>query len=143
MKKKLLFVCTGNSCRSIIAEALMKKMLNEKGRNDIEIISAGTSAVNGFKPVKETVDVMKECEVDISEYFSKQITKEMICNSDLIFAMSEVHKNEILRILPSAGDKVRLIKEEGIKDPMGSSLDVYRDCVKEIKESLYRIMEEL
>ena len=115
-----MFVCTGNSCRSIIAEALMKKMLKEKGRDDIEVISSGTSTINGLRPTYETIEALKEEEINAENCLSKQITKEMIEESDLIFVMTETHKNYIAGMLSFSMDKVRLIREGGIMDPIGS-----------------------
>ena len=121
----------------------MRKLLNNNKRRDIEVMSAGTSAVYGLKPTRETVEVMKEEGIDVSEYFSKPLTKELIDKSDLIFVMSETHRNKIIDISASASDKVRIISENGIQDPIGSNMDVYRACVKDIKKSLHGIMEEL
>lgn len=148
--KSILFICTGNSCRSAMAEGLLRKRLYELGRNDIEIYSAGMMAINGFSPPKETIEVMKEKNVDVSTFKTKNVTPDMIKKTGLIFVMEPMHKEKILKIVPAAAKKTFLLKEYGfppnmylkdfsVQDPIGKPIEDYRACRDEIIKELERI----
>lgn len=151
--KSILFVCTGNSCRSVMAEGLMKKYLKESGRTDIEIASAGIGAMNGFPPTDETVEVMKEEGIDISGSRSKLITRDMVDKADLVLTMEDMHKKEIIRRAPESASKIHLLKEFGsdpkntknsdndIEDPIGMPVGIYRECLSQIKKEIERIVK--
>jgi len=109
----VLFVCTGNSCRSVMAEGIMRKRLYELGKNDIEVSSAGTMAINGLQPTEETIKVMEESGVDVSEFKSKGMTADMAKRFDLILAMEPMHKEAILKMAPNAASRTFLLKEYG------------------------------
>jgi len=151
----VLFVCTGNSCRSIMAEGLLKKRLKELGKTHIQVHSAGTRAMDGLSPVDNTISVMSEAGVDVSDYKSTDLTNDMIRNSDLILVMEPTHKIEVLRRVPEASSKTYLLREFGKKnresdygsheviDPIGKSLEEYRFCLLSIKQEVERIAELL
>ena len=149
--KSILLVCTGNSCRSVMAEGLFKKYLKEIGKGDIEVASAGIMALDEFSPTGETIEVMKGEGVDVSGYRSKRLTADLINKSDLILAMEGVHRAFVLRIDPMAEPKVHLLKKygaddkrkypegDGVPDPIGKPLDFYRLSLEIIKEETKRI----
>ena len=148
--KSVLFVCTGNSCRSIMAEGLLKKYLKELGKDHIEVHSAGIMPMGGSPPTHETVEVMNEEGVDVSGFRSKYLTIEMIRKADLILAMETFHKNEVLNRVPEAIHKTFLLKEFentvdknparlGIKDPIGKPIEDYRHAFVAIKKEIERI----
>jgi len=153
--RSVLFVCTGNSCRSIMAEALLRKRLKELGKDYVDIRSAGIRALSGMAPTENTVTVMKEEGVDVSGLKSKDITNDMIRNSDLILVMERLHKVEILRRVPEASSKTYLIKEFGkaggidyseetaIDDPIGKAAEDYRKTLNILKKEIERIAESL
>ncbi len=146
--KSILVVCTGNSCRSVMAEGFLKKMLND--RKDISVSSCGISAVNGITPTQETVDVMKESDIDVSGHRSCYLTDEIVKNTDLILAMTGTHKDSILSRLPDAKDKIYLLgsfddkeKEQNIADPIGMPIDFYKSTRDSIKKSLEQFIKLL
>ena len=153
--KSILMVCTGNSCRSVMAEGLFKKYLKEAGKEDIEVTSAGVMTVDGFPPTDKTIDVMKSEGVDVSGYRSKRLTADLIGRSDLILAMEDTHKYFVIRLNPMVEDKVHILKKyglddtlkhskgDGVPDPIGRSIEFYRSSLEIIKKEAKRIVELL
>ncbi len=151
--KSILFVCTGNSCRSVMAEGLLKKYLSDKNDKKIKVSSCGTLGFTGNPPTINTIDVLKAVGVDMTTHKSSALTKDLINASDLILAMEPIHKEEVLRLAPQADGKVYLLKEyvkkKGeredflIPDPIGRPLEVYERILSEIKGAVERLMETL
>lgn len=153
--KKVLFVCTGNSCRSVMAEALLKKYLKGSGKNQIDVRSAGTRALSGFPPTEETLEVLKEEGIELSDFKSTSLTDQMLKDADLILAMEDLHKDEILRRMPTASPKIHLLKEYGrvgekyhdegigIPDPIGRPKEFYDYVMNLIKKEVGRIAKIL
>lgn len=147
MSKSVLFVCTGNTCRSVMAEGLLRKLL--EGKPQVEVVSAGTSVYDGKKAADNTVSVMKEEGIDVSNHLTRQLTDDIINKSDLIFAMEERHKDYIIRRVPKAADKAYLLRifakpdapgiEVNIPDPIGMDISYYRHIRDLIKECVVRV----
>ncbi|MCM8757498.1 MAG: L-threonylcarbamoyladenylate synthase [Candidatus Omnitrophica bacterium] len=151
-KKIVLFVCTGNSCRSVMAEGLLKKKLFKLGRTDIEVISAGIAMVDGLKPTPETLELLNREGIDFSGYVSKRVSPLMIKKSDLIFVMESLHEKRLKELVPDIKNNLFLLKEFAkieetgsldIADPIGKPFLEYEKTFYLIKEAIERIVNIL
>lgn len=149
-KYTILFVCTGNTCRSPMAQAALQVLLQKQRPNKFRVISAGISTAAGYPATRFANDAVKVWKGDLSNHESQQLSPSLIEEADLILAMAPEHYKEILRMVPSALDKVYLFKNfpdsapvgDGVDDPIGQSLDRYNETFLEIAEYLGQNLEE-
>ena len=152
--KHILFVCTGNSCRSVMSEYLLRHLLQREGMNAIHVESAGAFAIEGMGPTRETQRVLQDVGIDCVAHRARALTREMIERAELILVMEQFHLDEVLQRLPSASNKVHLLKPYGlaphevigynnIPDPIGKPLEVYEVCFAQIRDALNRLAGSL
>jgi len=141
--KSVLFVCTGNICRSPIAEGLFRRLLGN--RKDIEIASAGVHAVRGQPPSLYAVEVCEQDGVDIRNLRSQPLTAALVDQATHIFAMTGAHVETIHMLFPHGAEKTFLLREfeepgatvwRDVPDPIGLGRDVYEVCARTIKNAL-------
>jgi protein-tyrosine-phosphatase len=113
--KRVLFVCTGNTCRSPMAEAILREKA-VKGGFRLEVRSAGISAMNGASPSDAALQVMKEKGIDHSSHRSRALCEEWVDWADLILTMTPAHKQMLIRYYPEAVDKSHTLKEYTLGD---------------------------
>lgn len=148
-KGDILFVCTGNTCRSVMAEALLKKLWPEEESDRVKIHSAGIAAFHGSLPGKMTLEVLREKGINASSYRSARSEGAALKTADLILVMEKDHRERILHLYPPTRGKVFLLKEfatgskEEISDPMGGSYQSYEECLREIEENIKGIIKKL
>ncbi|WZL79609.1 low molecular weight protein arginine phosphatase [Eubacteriales bacterium mix99] len=144
----ILFVCTGNTCRSAMAEEMFRTMLNRKGMTGFYIRSAGIAALPGEKASPPAVAVLKEAGMDLSGHRSGPLNEKLLGEADVILAMTEGNKAAVLSRYPSVRERIHTLKEyagtpgRDIPDPYGQSADVYRRTGEEIRHALEKIIEK-
>lgn len=135
-----------------MAKGIFQKMLEEQGKKDIELRSAGTAAPEGMKPPQEVEQVMKEERVDISGHQATSLNRDLINEANLILVMEKHQRHRILEICPEAGQKMFLLKEFSpdqqekfldIPDPIGKPLETYQEIFREIKGCLQEFMKKI
>ncbi|MCJ7813001.1 hypothetical protein MUP95_06770, partial [bacterium] len=109
----ILFVCTGNSCRSPMAEWILKDLLNRYGIENVSVGSAGMMTPQDRQSTNDAMMVMVERGIDISSHRSRTLTKRMVEEANLILVMEKVHRFFVEDMVPSAKEKVFLLKEYG------------------------------
>lgn len=148
----ILCVCTGNICRSPMAEGLIKKLVAREGlEGAYEISSAGTRAVEQSPAVNEVVNMAKDIGVDLSQHIARQLTNELAEEADIILVMEESHRLALIGMDPKFSNKTHLLTAfnpnipdaSGIDDPIGGPPFHYRDCIGKIFESLNWFIKEL
>ncbi len=147
----IMFVCTGNTCRSPMAEGWGKKIISEYigckeselEKFNVRISSAGTFAGFGAPASELAVNVMKKHNIDISSHTSQPINKQKLLETDIIYVMTEGHKDFINTLAPQVSHKVKLVRQSGVHDPIGGTQEEYARSCEMIKQAIEQQFKEL
>ncbi|MBI2928343.1 MAG: ribose 5-phosphate isomerase B [Verrucomicrobia bacterium] len=146
--KTILFVCTGNVCRSPMAEGLFRRAVH--GRNEYRALSAGVGAMAGQPPSPHAIRVLQELGIDIAAIRSRPLSGDLIQQADYIFGMTQGHVDTIMVLYPQAAERTFLLREfddtlemfeKDIPDPIGGSYDVYEHCRDQIEQGIVSMLK--
>ena len=145
----ILFVCTANICRSVMAEGILRKLASDsKGRQVVHVASAGVDALQESEPDRYTTEICRNQGIDIGSHKARQLTKNVLEDADLVLCMEQMHKQRITGAFPGFAENVFLLKEylhpglldeAEIKDPIGKPKEQFEKCFTEIEEEVRRI----
>lgn len=137
---KILFVCTGNTCRSPMAEGIFKKLLSDKNITDIECSSAGIFAMTGDEVTPNSVKACERFGVDISAHRARRINEYILDETDKFVCMTAQHASSLSLYVPQ--EKI-IVLGDGIPDPFGGDLETYMICANSIKNALTLQFDEI
>ena len=148
----ILFVCSGNTCRSPMAAALAKKILAERlavkpehlSDKHVVVQSAGLHATRGMRATREGIEAVRELGADLSSHLSQPATIDVLRRADAIYTMTQDHRSQILDVLPGSEKKTFLLDPDGdVEDPIGGDESVYRQVAQRFQELLSRHLSEI
>lgn len=151
LSRTYLFVCTGNTCRSPMAVGLARKALAERlgctvaqlAGKGVKVLSAGTFAHDGARAADNAVKTTRLMGADISRHRSRNLTRELINEADVVFCMTDSHVAEARSIAPGEADKIRRLDPQGnVPDPVGGGLDIYGAAARRIEKALQAALDK-
>jgi tRNA threonylcarbamoyl adenosine modification protein (Sua5/YciO/YrdC/YwlC family) len=149
----VLFVCTGNTCRSPMAETVFRSMVSDRlgcrpeeiDSRGVVVASAGLSAWSGSRASSGAIEAMREIGLDLSGHESQPLTEGLVRQADVILTMTAAHKAAIMAQFPEAGSRVAMLSPDrhDVLDPIGGPVATYRACAAQIRRHLESRIEGL
>ena len=149
--KRILFVCTGNTCRSPMAEGLMQAAL-KKEHDFVRVASAGVAALPGQRASRETCEILKEKKAELKDFKSDQVDEAILAASSVIITMTDSHAQLVKQCFPDCASRVKLLSEfvsehdvfygRDLPDPIGMGASAYQEVAELIERAIPQIVIE-
>jgi len=143
---RIVFICTGNTCRSPMAEGLAREILG----SDIQVESAGLAAWEGETASVQAVQVLKEKGIDLTSHQARLVRREILATADWIIPMTGAHEMQLKEAFPEFAPKIKRLgswvrerSHQDISDPWGGSVERYRRCAEDMAVLLYEVKRSL
>ncbi|MBB3209537.1 protein-tyrosine phosphatase [Rhodopirellula rubra] len=147
VKPVIVIVCTGNTCRSPMAETLLRDLLHRRfGREDVaRVLSAGVAAQRGSGASPQSVEVMGRRGLDLTGHCSQPLDDPLMSMADLVLTLTRRHRDAILAAWPNRKDRIFTLRRDGgdVSDPVGMPVDVYEQCADQIRDELEKWLDAL
>ena len=141
--KRILFVCTGNTCRSPMAECMFKALIAASGKTDVQVLSAGTYALSGAPASNGAKRVMERRGLSLMDHKSRGVTSVLLETCDLVVGLTQNHIMQLRMMYPQCATPMIFFDDPPVSDPYGGDDAAYEQAARDIQRQLPALLQQL